>query len=142
MSDPFAPADPSATVLAELDRLDAAVGAAPDDIAAQVALWRAVGALEHWVFINRGTSESPRPYAIAADAGHMLCIYSSTTRAQQTARDSGFVSADEAVPLFSIPLPAAIEWALALGEHGVVGVTIDYPQLGAWSPLPNLARLS
>jgi hypothetical protein len=30
---------------------------------------------------------------------------------------------------------------MSLGEHGVVGVTIDHPRLGAWCPLPNLARL-
>ena len=133
--------DPSEAVLAELDRLDAAVRDAPGDIDAQIRLWQAVAALEHWTFINRGTAENPRPYAIAADAGHLLCIYSSAGRAQQTARDSGFVSGDEPVPLFSIPLPAAIDWALSLGPHGVAGVTIDYPQLGAWCPLPNLAGL-
>ena len=133
--------DPSDEVLGELDRLDAAVGAAPSDIGTQIRLWQAVAALEHWVFINRGTSENPRPYAIAADAGQMLCIFSSATRAQQTARGSGLVSGDDPVPLFSIPLPAAIDWALALGPYGVAGVTIDYPQLGTWSPLPNLAGL-
>ena len=133
--------DPSDAVLAELDRLDAAVGAAPGDIAAQIRLWKAVAALEHWVFINRGTPESPRPYAIAADAGQMLCIFSSASRAQQTAHGSGLVSADDPVPLFSVPLPAAIDWALSLGQYGVAGVTIDYPQLGTWSPLPNLAGL-
>jgi len=133
--------DPSDAVLAELDRLDAAVGAAPGDIGAQISLWRAVAGLEQWFFINRGTAESPRPYAIAAEAGQMLCIFSSASRAQNTARGSGLVSVDDPVPLFSIPLPAAIDWALALGQYGVVGVTIDYPQLGAWSPLPNLAGL-
>ena len=133
--------DPSDAVLAELDRLDAAVGAAPSDIGAQIRLWQAVAALDHWVFINRGTPENPRPYAIAADAGQMLCIFSSASRAQQSARGSGLVSAGDAVPLFSIPLPAAIDWVLAFGPHGVVGVTIDYPQLGAWSPLSNLTQL-
>ena len=133
--------DPSDAVLADLDQLDAAVRAAPGDIGAQIRLWQAVAALEQWVFINRGTSESPRPYAIAADAGQLLCIFSSASRAQQTAHGSGLVPADEAVPLFSVPMPAAIDWALSLGQYGVAGVTIDYPQLGAWSPLPNLAGL-
>ena len=133
--------DPSDAVLAELDRLDAAVRNAPGDIDAQIRLWQAVGSLENWIFINRGTPESPRPYAIAADAGQMLCIYSSASRAQQTARDSALVVGDDPVPLFSIPLPAAIDWALSLGPYGISGVTIDYPQLGAWSPLPNLAGL-
>lgn len=134
-------AEPSESVLAELDRLDAAVRASPGDIGAQIALWRAVAALEHWVFINRGTVENPRPFAIAADAGQLLCIYSSASRAQQAARESALVPADDPVPLFSVPLPAAIDWALGLGPLGVAGVSIDYPRLGAWSPLPNLAGL-
>ena len=133
--------DPSDAVLAELDRLHAAAAAVPGDIGAQIRVWQAVAALDHWVFINRGTTESPRPYALAAEAGQMLCIFSSASRAQQTARGSGLVSADDPVPLFSVPLPTAIDWALAFGPHGVAGVTIDYPQLGAWCPLPNLAGL-
>ncbi|MFB2585393.1 hypothetical protein [Herbiconiux liukaitaii] len=136
------PLDPSPAVLAELDRLNAACQAAPADIPPQIALWTAVAALDRWVFINRGTAEAPRPYAIAADEGHMLCIYSSATRAAATARSSGFVAADEAAALFSVPLPAALDWVLSFGERGVVGVVIDYPELGAWSPLRNLARFA
>jgi hypothetical protein len=140
-ADPAQPSGPSPEVLAELDRLDAACQAAPGDIDAQIRLWQAVASLEHWVFINRGTAEQPRPYALAAEAGQMLCLYSSAERAQAAAIANGLVQAGEPVPLFQIPLPAAIDWALALGERGVAGVTVDYPQLGAWSPLPNLARL-
>ena len=135
------PLDPDPAVLAELDGLNAACQAAPGEIPPQVALWTAVAALDRWVFVNRGTPEAVRPYALAAEAGQMLCIYSSATRATAAAHGSGLVPADEPVPLFSIPLPAAIDWALSLGERGVAGVVIDYPQLAAWSPLPNLERL-
>jgi hypothetical protein len=128
-------------VLAELERLNAACVAAPGDVEPQIALWRAVAGLESWVFINRGTAEQPRPYALAAEAGHMLCLYSSAARAQDAAHSSGLVPAGEPVALFAVPLPAAIDWALSFGERGVVGVTLDYPQIGAWCPLPNLARL-
>ena len=127
--------------LAELDRLNAACAAAPDDIDAQIRLWMAVAGLERWVFIDRGTEGSPRPYALAAGPGHMLCIYSSADRAQAGARANGLVPEGTLAPVFALPQPAAIDWALSLGESGVVGVTIDYPQLGAWCPLPNLARL-
>lgn len=125
----------------QLDELNAACRADPSNIDAQIQLWRAVAALEQWVFINRGTTEAPRPYAIASDFGQLLCIYSSPDRARDTARANGFVTGDEPVPAFSVPLPAAIDWALSLGQYGISGVTIDYPQLGAWSPLPNLSRL-
>ena len=133
--------NPDPAVLARLDELDAACRANPADIDAQIQLWRAVAALDQWVFINRGTSEAPRPYAIASDFGQLLCIYSSADRAQATARSNGFVSGDDSVSAFSVPLPAAIDWALSFGQYGITGVTIDYPQLGAWSPLANLAGL-
>ena len=125
----------------QIDALNAACRADPADIDAQIQLWRAVAALDQWVFINRGTAEAPRPYAIASDFGQLLCIYSSADRARTTAQGSGFVTGDEAVSAFSVPLPAAIDWALSLGEYGISGVTIDYPQLGAWSPLSNLSVL-
>ena len=86
--------NPDPAVLARLDELDAACRANPADIDAQIQLWRAVAALDQWVFINRGTSEAPRPYAIASDFGQLLCIYSSADRAQATARSNGFVSGD------------------------------------------------
>lgn len=125
----------------EIDRLAAACQAAPDDLDAQIRLWQAVAALDRWIFIDRGAEGQPRPYALAADAGQMLCIYSSADRAEQTAHTSGLVAPGGSVPMFEIPLPRAIDWALSLGERGVAGVTIDYPQLGAWCPLPNLSRL-
>ncbi|MGK9146118.1 hypothetical protein KXS11_00635 [Plantibacter flavus] len=135
------PLDPAPEVLAEIDRRDAACKASPGEVDPQIRLWQAVVALEQWVFINRGTAEAPRPYALAAQAGQMLCVFSSGSRAEAAARANGLVAADARVELFSIPVPAAIDWAMAFGERGVTGVTIDYPQLGAWCPLPNLAGL-
>lgn len=135
------PADPSAEVLAELDRLDAACRTAPDNIAPQIALWRAVAALDHWVFVDRGTPESPRPYALAAEQGAILCAYSSAERATEAAVGAGLVPEGEPVRMFAVPLPAALEWVASFGQAGVVGVTIDHPRIGAWSPLQNLAML-
>jgi hypothetical protein len=133
--------EPAPEVLAELDALNEACRAAPDDIDAQIRLWRAVAALDRWVFINRGPEDDPRPYAIGAEPGNLLCIYSSGTRAQEAAYANGLVPPDATVSLLAIPMPAAIDWVISFGELGVAGVTIDYPRLGAWCPLPNLARL-
>lgn len=133
--------EPAPEVLAELDALNEACRAAPDDVDAQIRLWRAVAALDRWVFINRGPEDDPRPYAIAAEPGNLLCIYSSGTRAQEAAYANGLVPSDATVSLLAVPMPGAIDWVLSFGELGVAGVTIDYPRLGAWSPLPNLARL-
>lgn len=133
--------EPAPDVLAELDALNEACRAAPDDIDAQIRLWRAVAALDRWVFVNRGSEDDPRPYAIAAEPGNLLCIYSSGKRAQEAAYENGLVPSDATVSLLAVPMPGAIDWALSFGELGVAGVTIDYPRLGAWSPLPNLARL-
>lgn len=135
------PPEPTAAVLAQLDRLDAACRAAPGEIAPQVALWRAVTALDHWFFVNRGTPESPRPYALAAPQGAMLCAFSTAERARDAAHGAGLVAKGEPVPMFGMPLPGALDWATSLAAAGVVGVTIDHPRIGAWSPLQNLERL-
>lgn len=127
--------------VAEIDRLDAACRAEPDDVDHQIRLWQAVARLEQWIFVDRGTPGAPRPYAIAAGPGHMLCVYSTPERAREGALAGGLVAEGTTVPMFSVPLPEALDWALSLGERGVVGVTIDYPQIGAWCPLPNLERL-
>lgn len=124
----------------ELDRLSAAAREQPDDIDRQIALWTAVAGLSEWFFVNRGTSDAPRPYGIAAEAGTTLCVYSSIARAQAGAVAAGLATDDEPAPLFSVPLPAGLDWVLSLAENGVTAVVIDYPQVGAWSPLSNLAR--
>ncbi|MBZ2199720.1 tetratricopeptide repeat protein [Occultella gossypii] len=139
--DPAGSLKPSPEVLAELDRLNEACRAAPGDMEPQIKLWTGVVRLDQWVCINRGTPEEPRPYALAAETGSMLAIFSSATRAKAAAHAGGLVPEGAPVPLFVVPLPAAIDWAMSFGERGVVGVTVDYPQLGAWCPLPNLARL-
>jgi len=132
--------EPSPETLAELDALNAASRAAPDEIDPQIRLWAAVSRLDRWIFINRGTDDAPRPYTLAAQPGQMISVYSSGARAQEAAYTNGLVPADTTVPLLAVPMPAAIDWVLSFGQSGVTGVAIDYPRLSAWCPLPNLAR--
>lgn len=133
--------DPAPPTPADLDRLSDACRAAPEEIAPQVALWEAVAALEQWFFVNRGSDDAPQPYAVAAPAGPMVCVFSSADRAAASARESGLVGAEDAVPLFSVPLPQALDWVASLAQGGVAGVVVDHPTIGAWTPLANLARL-
>lgn len=126
---------------AELDRLNAACLAAPTEIDPQIRLWRAVTGLSHWFFINRGSADSPRPYALGAEAGNMVCIFSTPDRAQAAAEAAGLIAPGSAAELLRVPLPVALDWIVSLGEYGVAGVTIDHPQIGAWTPLANLPRL-
>ncbi|MGM1062513.1 hypothetical protein [Saccharothrix sp. Mg75] len=130
-------------VAAELDRLDAAVRAAPPgDTTAQIALWRWVAALEHWFFIARGSADRPRPYGVAAEQGPMICLYSSAARAGEAARALGLVDPGSGTtPLFSVPAPAAIDYVASFGQTGVFGVTLDHPRLGHYVPLANLGLL-
>ncbi|MFC6093396.1 hypothetical protein [Saccharothrix lopnurensis] len=130
-------------VAAELDRLDAAVRAAPaGDTTAQIALWRRVTALEHWFFIARGLADQPRPYAVAAGQGPMICLYSSAARADEATRALGLVDPGTGTaPLFSVPVPAAIDYVASFGGGGVFGVTLDHPRLGHYIPLANLGLL-
>jgi len=130
-------------MVAELDRLDGVVKAAPaGDTTAQIALWRQVTGLEHWFFIARGTADRPRPYAVASEQGPMVCLYSSVERANDAARSLGLVDQEGgAAPLFGVPMPAAIDYVASLGQAGVVGVTLDHPRIGQYIPLANLGLL-
>ncbi|MEV0675381.1 hypothetical protein AB0I60_02545 [Actinosynnema sp. NPDC050436] len=131
--------DNTPEAVAEIDRLDAAVRAAPaGDLAAQIALWRQTTALERWFFLARGSADQPRPYAVAAEQGPMICLYSSAARAGEAARTLGLA---DAAPLFSVPTPAAIDYVASFSAAGVFGVTLDHPRLGHHIPLANLALL-
>ncbi|GHH54386.1 hypothetical protein GCM10017774_69360 [Lentzea cavernae] len=134
--------DNNPEVVAELDRLDGAIRAAPaGDTTAQIALWRQVTALEHWFFLARGSAEQPRPYAVAAEQGSMICLYSSATRAKEAGQALGLADAEGGVPLFGVPVPAAIDYVASFGQVGVFGVTLDHPRLGHYIPLANLGLL-
>ncbi|MGH1564311.1 hypothetical protein [Mumia sp. DW29H23] len=130
-------------MVAELDRLNEAVKAAPaGDTAAQIALWQQVARLERWFFLARGSAEQPRPYAVAFEHGPMICLYSSAARASDAGRVLRLADADGGpVPLFGVPMPAAIDYVAAFGQSGVAGVTLDHPRIGHYIPLANLGLL-
>ncbi|GAA3670103.1 hypothetical protein [Microbacterium marinilacus] len=135
------PTDPDPRLLAELDRLDAERTAAPSQDA-EIAFWKAAAKLGTWFFVNRGTDESPRPYALQLDGvGPVVSAYSSAGRAREAAVELGLVGDGDAVPLFALPMPGALDWVSSLSAAGVGGVAINHPRIGAWIPLPNLAIL-
>lgn len=133
--------DPAA--VAELDRLDEAVRSAPaGDTSAQIALWRQAARLGTWFFIARGPEDQPRPYAVAADQGPMICLYSSAPRADEAARALGLAAEGTgSVPLLGVPVPTAIDYVASFAAAGVVGVALDHPRIGHHIPLGNLALL-
>ncbi|WP_435735833.1 hypothetical protein V5D56_13570 [Cellulosimicrobium sp. PMB13] len=130
-------------LVAELDRLDQAVRAAPaGDTTAQIALWRQTTRLTTWFFIARGSADRPSPYGVASAQGPMICLYSSAARAREAARALGLVGAEgDEAPLIGVPVPAAIDYLASFGAVGVVGVTLDHPRIGHHVPLANLAVL-
>jgi hypothetical protein len=72
----------------------------------------------------------------------MICLYSSAARANEAARVLGLVDAEGgAARLLAVPMPAAIDYLASFGKAGVVGVTLDHPQLGHYIPLANLGLL-
>jgi hypothetical protein len=133
---------PDDTLAAELDELNAAVRAAPDgDTSAQIALWQRVSRLDRWFFINRGSAEAPRPYAVAAEQGPMVCVYSSGARADEAARTLGLVGPGDSVQVLALPMPGAIDYLTSFGQSGVVAVTLDHPHIGHFIPLGNLGAV-
>ncbi len=135
--------DNDPAMVAELDRLNEAVQAAPaGDTTAQIALWRQVTGLARWFFIARGSADQPRPFGVAAEQGPMICLYSSAARANEAARALGLVDPEGgAVPLLGVPMPGAIDYLASFEKAGVFGVTLDHPRLGHYIPLANLGLL-
>lgn len=126
--------EPTAAVLATIDRLAMRSKAAPNEVGPQTTLWKALTALPQWVCINRGTPQAPRPFMLAGESGPILCIFTSAARAKQAAHESGLVPAGEQIVLFAPPLPQAVDWALSYAKYGVVGLAVDYSRLGSWCP--------
>lgn len=135
--------DTDPRVTDELDRLNEAVRTAPaGDSSAEMALWQQVARLENWFFIARGSAEQPTPYAAAFESGPVVYLYSSASRATESARNLGLAEPEtDRVPLFAVPMPKAIDYLASLGQAGVFGVTIDHPRIGHYIPLANLGML-
>lgn len=129
-----------AATLAEIDRLADAYRAAPEDRATMDALWRAVYALDSWIFIARGELDAPQPFIAEFEPGPLLLAFTTPERAKEGAiavgRDEAF-----AENLLSVPLPAAIEWAAQYSPHGVAGILFDVSSQGYFAPLTNLVPM-
>lgn len=124
--------------------IDAAAGpsmAAPDDRAAQERLWRAVFALEKWIFIARGTDEEPTPFAASTEQGPAIFAFSTPERAQAAAAGFG-IPPEETGRLLAVPMPDAAGWVASYAEAGVESMVFDAPAIGAMAPLANLAAMA
>jgi len=132
---------PAAEAVAAIDAAAAASMAAPDDRAAQEGLWRAVFALERWIFIARGTEEQPTPFAATTEQGPAIFAFSTPQRAQDAAAGFG-IPKEEVDRLLAVPLPDAAGWVASYAEAGVESMVFDVPVIGAMAPLANLAAMA
>lgn len=132
---------PDRQLLERIDRLDQMCKASPKEVAPQVKLWEAVASLPYWICINRGTPQAPRPFMLAGQSGPILCVFTTPQRARQAALSVGIIQEGDPLILFAPPLPGAMDWAMSFEKYGVTGLTIDYPRIGVWSSLTNLAHL-
>jgi hypothetical protein len=128
--------DNAPVLVTELDRIHAASGEAGQD--GQIAVWQAASRLGLWFFVNRGTPDSPTPYAVQPPGmGPVICIYSCRHRAREAATQLG----QDASVVLPLPTPRAIDYLESLAPHGVAGVVLDKENIGIWSPLGNLSRM-
>ncbi|EZP26099.1 hypothetical protein [Microbacterium oleivorans] len=142
MSDPSASQlDPDAALVAAIDAAAGPSMAAPDDREAQERLWRAVFALNKWIFIARGTDDQPTPFAAATDQGPAIFAFSTPQRAQDAAAGFG-IPKEEVDRLLAVPLPDAAGWVASYAEAGVESMVFDVPVIGAMAPLANLAAMA
>jgi hypothetical protein len=131
----------SPELVAAIDAAAAPSMAAPEDRAAQERLWRAVFALEKWLFIARGPDEQPTPFAATTEQGPAIFAFSTPERAQAAAAGFGIPS-EEAGRLLAVPLPDGAGWVASYAEVGVQSLVFDAPVVGAMAPLENLAAMA
>ncbi|CAL4860589.1 hypothetical protein [Microbacterium sp. MM2322] len=142
MPDPSASQlDPDAALVAAIDAAAGPSMAAPDDREAQERLWRAVFALDKWIFIARGTDEQPTPFAATTPQGPAIFAFSTPERAQDAAAGFG-IPKEEVDRLPAVPLPDAAGWVASYAESGVASMVFDAPVIGAMAPLSNLAAMA
>lgn len=140
MADESSP-DPDADLVAAVDAAAASSVAAPEDRAAQERLWRAVFALERWIFIARGTDDQPTPFAATTEQGPVIFAFSTAQRAKAAAASFG-IPPEETGRLLAVPLPGAAGWVASYAEAGVQALVFDAPVIGAMAPLSNLAAMA
>ncbi|MFJ6679857.1 hypothetical protein ACIQLK_12155 [Microbacterium sp. NPDC091382] len=133
--------EPASDAVAAIDAAAATSMAAPDDRAAQERLWRAVFALEKWIFIARGTEDQPTPFAATTEQGPAIFAFSTPERALEAATGFGIPS-EEADRLLAVPMPDAAGWVASYAESGVESMVFDAPVTGAMAPLANLAAMA
>ncbi|MCK6081575.1 hypothetical protein KZX37_07850 [Microbacterium sp. EYE_5] len=133
--------DPDAALVDAIDAAASVSMASPEDPAAQERLWRAVFALEKWIFIARGTDEQPTPFAATTEQGPAIFAFSTAQRAQAAAVGFGILP-EESGRLLAVPMPDAAGWVASHAEGGVQFMVFDAPQIGALTPLANLAAMA
>ena len=133
--------DPATELVEAIDAAAAVSIASPEDPAAQEALWRAVFALEKWIFIARGSDDEPSPFAAPVEGGPAIFAFSTADRAVAAAAGFGIPEA-EAGRLLAVPLPGAAGWVASFAEVGVASMVFDAPAIGATAPLTNLAAMA
>ncbi|MDT3330506.1 hypothetical protein [Microbacterium aquilitoris] len=132
---------PAPETVAAIDAAAAVSMAAPDDRDAQERLWRAVFALERWIFIARGADEQPSPFAATTEQGPAIFAFSTPERAAEAATGFG-IPPEEVDRLLAVPMPDAAGWVASYAEVGVESIVFDAPVTGAMAPLANLAAMA
>ena len=117
-----------------------AVRAAPQDVQAVKAVWRAFFALPMWLFIARGTLDAPSPFVAVLNERPTLLMFSDAEGAKSAGIALGLPE-EEAALMLAVPAAAAVDWAASFTAHGVLDIQVDRHLGGFIAPLQMLPAI-
>lgn len=131
--------DPPAETVEAIDRFSELLRVDPGDTSMD-RLWRAVFALDHWLFLTRSLDD-PHPVIAELSEGAMLLAFTTADRARTGDLAAGLNPTANSYQI-QVPLPVAIDWAVGFAEHhDVFGILFDYPSQGYFVPLSSLRSM-
>jgi hypothetical protein len=133
-----------ATAAARLPELGAALwnpDGSPTGPAARIAFWRAFFELPAWLFIARGATGNPQPFAVMHPNGPTLLAFGSAEGAKATGVAAG-LSEQEASLILAVPMPQAVDFAFSHAASGVQFLQVEAQLAGGLViPLQHLPAM-
>ena len=105
------------------------------------ALWSAVYELEKWYFVGRGEMPNIQPFIGMVEEKPFLMGFTNDKRAHEFALRHKLENDEGTIPILVMTVDAAVEYAMKLQTHGVVGVLFNDGPHGFFAPLQNLAPM-
>ena len=103
-------------------------------------LWRAWYSLDaHWLLPSPSNSTSP--FLGTVDGAGWVFTFTDSAHAAAIGPTLLGLPPGQTTPVIKMHMPAALDWLVSLGAHGVAGVRVNEGESGFFAPLTNLVPM-